>query len=278
MKKILVPCDFSKTSIEAFKMAVGIAAKSNGSITVLHVIYLSTMYDPNFVGESVTYSQQFFMSMEEDAKKRFAEMQKHHGKNQQTSLEITIGGLFESINRIAEEKQADLIVMGTNGSSGIEEILIGSNTEKEVRFSKVPVLAVHKASDINSIKNILLPTTGNLDQSTFISKIKELQAFLNAKLHILLINTPTNFRRHEEGKETLEEFVKHYHLNDYELHFKNYWQEEEGIIDFATANKMDLIAMATHSRRGLAHLFTGSVTENVVNHVPTPVWTCTIRK
>lgn len=278
MKNILVPCDFSKPSIEAFKMAVDIASKSKGIVTVLHVIHISTMYDPNFLGEPVPYSQQFFTSMEEDAKTAFTEMQKNYGKNQKMNLEITVGGLFESINRVTEEKQIDLVVMGTSGSSGVQEIIIGSNTEKAVRFSKVPVLAVHQASEINSLKNILLPTTGNLDQSDFISKVKDLQAFLKAKLHILLINTPNDFKRDEEGKEILTEYVKHYQLSNYELHFKSYKKEEEGIIDFASTTKMDLIAMATHSRRGLAHLFSGSVTENVVNHVPTPVWTYSIRK
>ena len=278
MKQILVPCDFSKTAIEAFKMAVGIAEKLKGNIIVLYAIPIPTTYDPNFIGDPSMYNPQFFATMEDDAKKAFEEMQKHHGKNQKTKLEITVGGLFESITRVTEGNKIDLIVMGTSGSSGIQEILIGSNTEKVVRFSKVPVLAVHNASEINSIKNILVPTTGNLDESHFISKLKDLQVFLKANLHILLINTPVNFMRDAEGREVLEEFAKQYQLKDYELHFKSYKQEEEGIIDFAISNKMDLIAMATHSRKGLAHLFTGSVTENVVNHVLTPVWTYSISK
>lgn len=278
MKNILVPCDFSKPAKEAFKMAIDIAAKSNGNVTVLHVIYISTIYDPNFIGESVTYSQQFFTSMEEEAKRAFAEMQKQYDKNQISKLEVVVGGLFESIDRLTTEKQIDLVVIGTSGSSGVEEILIGSNTEKVVRFSKTPVLAVRKASETNSIKNILLPTTGGLDQSDFIAHVKKLQAFFNAKLHILHINTASNFMRDAEGHEIMKEFVKHYRLENYELHFKSYRSEEEGIIDFAGSRQMDLIAMATHSRKGLAHLFVGSITENIVNRIPTPVWTYSIRK
>ncbi|MEO5603858.1 MAG: universal stress protein [Cyclobacteriaceae bacterium] len=277
MKRILVPCDFSKASQEAFKMAVGLAAKANGKITVLHVIYISTIYDPNSIGDA-GFSQPFFDTMEEDAEKAFEKLKKEHSKNTPIELETTVGGLIESITRVTEEKNIELVVMGTSGSSGIEEFVIGSNTEKIVRFSKVPVLAVRKATDVIQLKQILLPTTGDLDQTEFIAKVKELQRFLNARLHILLINTPSAFMRDAEGKERLEEFAKHYQLNDYELHFRSYRKEEEGIIDFAQSNDIDLIVMATHSRKGLAHLFTGSVTEGVVNHIQSPVWTFSVKK
>lgn len=277
MKNILVPCDFSNPAKEAFKMALEIAAKTNGSITVLYVIYVSTMYDPNF-GENVVFSQQFFDTMQDDAKKAFNEMKKQAGKEVKVELEIAVGGLLESIQRLTTERQVGLVIMGTTGSSGLEEILIGSNTEKVVRFSKIPVLVVRKADSISKLKNILLPTTGDLDQVDFISKVKDLQTLLGAKLHILLINTPSNFMRDAEGNETLQEYVKHYNLSNYELHFKSYSNADKGIIDFTNSNKIGLVAMATHSRTGLAHLFTGSVTEDVVNHIDALVWTYSIRK
>jgi nucleotide-binding universal stress UspA family protein len=110
------------------------------------------------------------------------------------------------------------------------------------------------------------------------TKVKDLQNFLGARLHILLINTPSAFMRDAEGKERLEEFAKHYQLNDYELHFRSYRKEEEGIIEFAQSNDIDLLVMATHARKGLAHLFNGSVTEGVVNHLKSSVWTFAIKK
>jgi nucleotide-binding universal stress UspA family protein len=278
MKRILVPCDFSKPAKEAFKMAVDIASKSNGAITVLHIIYIPTLYDPNFIGESIAFNPIFLDGMQADAAKAFETMVRELGNGLKVNLEITVGGIIESTKRITEEKKIDLVVMGTSGASGLKETLIGSNTEKIVRFSEVPVLAVHNASDLHSIKNIVLPTTAMLDHTDFISRVKELQSFLKARLDVLLVNTPAHFMSDAEGKETLEEFVKHYKLNDCRLHFKNYRTEEEGIIDFAASSQGNLIVMATHSRRGLAHLFSGSVTEDVVNHIQTPVWTYSVRK
>lgn len=279
MKNILVPCDFSGPSREAYKMAVDIASRTSGVVTVLHTILIPVVTpDLNVVGEPFTITHPFYESLQQDARKSFEEMSKQIGKGVSTNFLINTGGLIESINRIASDKKIDLVVMGTHGSSGWEENLIGSNTEKAVRFSDVPVLAVRKAKPFQLLKNVLLPTTGNLDQTDFVSSVKKLQEFLGAKLHVLMINSPSSFFRDADGNELLREFVKHYQLKDYELHFKSYREEAEGIIDFAHTNRMDLIAMATHSRRGLAHLFAGSVTEDVVNHFDALVWTQSVRK
>lgn len=260
-------------------MAVDIASKTYGTVTVLHVIYLPAMYNPNFTGDAIDFNPGLLISLEDDAKKAFEVMKKEYGRGIKMDLQLVCGEIIGSIKRISEEKKIDLVVMGTSGASGLQETLIGSNTEKVVRFSEIPVLTVREARDINSIRNILLPTTGLLDQTDFMANVKQLQDILKATLHILLINTPANFRSDAAGREMLEEFVKHYHLKDYQLHFKNYRSEEEGIIDFTSSTPVDMIVMATHARRGLAHLFSGSVTEDVVNHIQnTPVWTYSIRK
>ena len=55
------------------------------------------------------------------------------------------------------------------------------------------------------------------------------------------------------------------------------FNEEEAILDFAHQQKADLIVMATHQRRGLAHMFMGSITEDTVNHSDIPVLSISIR-
>jgi nucleotide-binding universal stress UspA family protein len=104
-------------------------------------------------------------------------------------------------------------------------------------------------------------------------RVKELLDFFDASLDILLVNTPLHFRPDSEAKDLLKEFVAHYKLENYKLHFKNYYTVEQGIIQFAHDEKVDLIVMPTHALKGLAHLFNGSITEDVVNHIQSPVWT-----
>ena len=274
MKRILVPCDFSKQSNEAYKLAINLAAKSKGEIFLMYVLAIPTLYTTGFAGEPLAFDPAFFTRMEEDVKKQLEKMKKQAGaKPVKVSTDVVYGELVASVKRTIEKKKIDLVVMGTAGASGFTEMFVGSNTEKVVRFSRVPVLAVRKAIDLRSVKNILLPSTLDLNQTDFIKKVKDLQKFFNATLHVLLVNTPGNFRRDDEGNEALEEFTRHYKLSNFKVHFQNYAEEEDGIIEFAREENMDLIAMATHARKGLAHLFNGSVTENVVNHITSPIWT-----
>ncbi|HEY5749832.1 MAG TPA: universal stress protein [Chryseolinea sp.] len=277
MKKILVPCDFSQPARDAFQVATEIAAKSKGEITVLHVIYFPVVSDP-YYGAPINYTGDLITQMEDDAKTEFERMMQKVPASIPVKLQIEMGNVLETIKQTIHDKLVDLVVMGTSGSSGLTEILIGSVTEKVVRHSPVPVLCVPKAISMASLKNILLPTNLALNESDFITKLKVLQEFSGATLHVLYVNTPAHFKRDAEAKEALEEFIKKYQLKNCKTYFKNYFTEEEGIIDFAIREKMDLVAMATHARKGLAHLFNTNITEDVVNHTSYPVWTYALKE
>lgn len=272
MKKILVPCDFSSQSQEAFQAALNIAKQANATIVLLHVLPPPALYTTGMVGEPLTMDPSYFAHMEDDAKKELEKMAKKSDQTGRVRTQVEYGSLTAAIENSIATHSIDVVVMGTSGASGVKELFIGSNTEKVVRFSPVPVLTIRNAPVIKSIKDILVPSTLDLNQTDFIHKLKDLQAFFGATLHILLVNTPAHFRSDAEGKEALDAFVNHYTLNNVKVHFRNYLQEDSGIAAFAVAEKMDLLAMATHARKGLAHLFSGSVTENVVNHLSLPIW------
>ncbi|ELR71930.1 universal stress protein family [Fulvivirga imtechensis AK7] len=250
-------------------------ARAKAEVVVLHAAYVPVLYDPGYAGGTpLAYDISFLNRIEEDTKRGYEKMKNESGvRGVSVSLDIVHDNLISAIQHHVDRKQTDLIIMGTSGASGIREVFIGSNTEKIVRFAQAPVLAVHKAPPVSSIKKILLPTTLRLDQTDFMNKVKELQEFFGATLHVLLVNTASHFRTDKDAVAALEEFAKHYHLKNHTLHFKSYDNEEDGIIDFTYKEGIDLIAMATHARKGLARLFTGSITEDVVNHISAPVWT-----
>jgi nucleotide-binding universal stress UspA family protein len=109
-----------------------------------------------------------------------------------------------------------------------------------------------------------------------INKIKTLQEALGAQLHLVKINTPTDFSVDHATKQTMEQFAKKYQLENYTINVYNDKAPEDGIISFAGEIKAQLIAMATHGRTGFSQLFNGSIAEGVVNHAKRPVWTCRI--
>jgi nucleotide-binding universal stress UspA family protein len=272
MKKILVPCDFSEPSVQAFRFAVDIAGQSRGEIHLLHVIELPVLYNESVV---MSFEQDYMDNMKKNAEKNFRKMIDKWSDGVKVKTLYEFGGLQSTIRETVEKISADLVVVGTHGASGLKEYTVGSNTEKLVRALTVPVISVRKVP--KSIKNIVFPTRPDLDQEELTMKVKELQNFFKATLHVLFVNTPAVFKTDLSTKSALENFAKRFMLKNYTLNIYNDTDEEQGIINFSRDVKADLVAMRTHGRRGLAHMATGSIAEDVVNHIECPIWTFKIK-
>jgi len=276
MKKILVPCDFSRPAVEAFQFAIDLASQSGGKVTVLTVIDVPMIvYGASLDMPAYDFNTNLYNELEEAAKKNYDKIVKKYAKGfTRLGFAVIQGPTSSTINDFVNKKNIDLVVMGTHGATGLKEFFVGSNTEKIVRFSKVPVFAIRKALPVSSIKSIVLPTSLQPGQGEFIKKVKSLQEFFNAKVHILFLNTPFNFIRDNE----LKDFAKHYKFTNYTLNLRHDRYEPDGIQLFVEEIKADMLVMATHGRKGLSHFLSGSVTENVVNHVTCPVWTYPLKK
>ncbi len=272
MKKILVPCDFSESATNAFRFALDIAKKSEGKIMLLHVIELSVMYDTTLM-PALSFEEVYFKDAKENAERNFKKLKDQWAKDQDgISWQVEYGITATAINNFAKEKKVDLIVMGTRGVSGFKEMVIGSNTEKIVRVSSMPVIAIKKYDEA-AIKNIVFPNALVEEEEALATRIKALQDFFNAKLHIVYINTPANFKGDLETQQLLNGFAKRYLFKNFTVNIYNDLTQEIGLRNFAKEMKADLVAMGTHGRTGLAHLMSGSIAEDVVNHIECPIWT-----
>lgn len=273
MKKILIPCDFSDPAVQAFKMAVEIANQINGEVVLLNVVELPVMHE-SVLMPTLSFEEAFIKDKKEHVEKNFAKMKEKWAKEgpKVTSF-VEFGGTTPTIRDFVKDKKIDLILMGTHGASGVKEFFIGSNTEKIVRTAAVPVMAIKKQVKLTAVKNIVFPTTGNMNQEELTVQVKALQNFFKATLHILYVNTPSSFKRDMEIKPQLKAFAKRFMLKDYTLNVWNDLSEEEGLKNFVYETKADMVAMATHGRRGLNHLMSGSIAEDAVNHINCPIWT-----
>lgn len=278
MKKILVPCDFSKPATNAFRFALDIATQSKGTIYLLHVLELPVINDP-VIMPVMTFEQDFLKDLKQKAVNQFNKLiAKYNSNNVKVKTAIEFGPPARIIVDYAYDNSIDFIIMGSHGASGLREFFIGSNAEKVVRHATMPVLVI-KNYFKGPIKNIVFPTTLETeDLQDFTLKVKALQAFFKAKLHIVYINTPTNFTSDTITYERLKEFGKRFMLRNYTLNVFNHTFEETGIHEFTKSIKGDLIAMGTHGRRGFARIINGSVTEDVVNHSDCPIWTYNLKQ
>lgn len=284
MKKILVPTDFSEQADHALEAAAKIAEKSKAKIVLLHIVEGATTRNSTFsvIGEMSFNSpeEQFFtLKMIEKARGEIdARVNDPQYENVEIHYEIQVGNPYHGIKNIISEHDVDLVVMGTAGADSFEEYLVGSTTEKVVRFAKSPVLTIHKKPSTFDYKNIVLATGLKEEELEFIEVLSVIQKLYNSKVHIVRINTPNNFEKDRDSLESLKEFAKRSKLENYTLNVFNDITEEEGIIYFSEHIKADMIAMATHGRTGFAHLLSGSIAEDVVSHANRPVLTHVIGK
>jgi nucleotide-binding universal stress UspA family protein len=278
MKNILIPCDFSQPAIHAFRVAVDIAGRSHGKIHLIHVVELPVLHDTVLM-PVLSFEEAMLKEMTEKADEQFKKLTAKYAAGVEVSPAVVYGAMAAMILEYIREHAIDLVVMGTHGASGLKEVLIGSNTEKIVRHSPVPVLAIRSYVNIESVKNIVFPNALDTEnQESLVGRVKALQHFFNATLHILWVNTPINFTRDTTTYKRLHAFTKRFMLTNSTVNVFNDPYEESGIIEFAHFIKADMIAMGTRGRKGLAHLLTGSVAEDVVNHMDLPIWTCTVRQ
>ncbi len=281
MKKILVPVDFSKTSIIALEAAFDIAKKDGADIIVLHVVEEATTESYRISGEwkSQNWEDKIFTyRLLEKAKAQLEKLVMEPRFNAVKMVgELRLGNPFHGMNSIISAHKVDLIVMGTKGHTKLEEMIIGTNTQKVVRHARCPILTVHRKPTSMSYKNIVYATTMSKDEEVFSRIVKRTQQLYNSTIHIVRINTPADFQRDREVKDYMEKFAKKLLLKNYTINVYNDTSPEEGIINFANSINGDLIAMATHGRTGLAHMMAGSVAENVVGHSNKPVLTFVVK-
>ena len=274
MKKILVPVDFSQHSEYALEVAAQLAKKYNASIVALHMMGMSeavlTRDDSNEVMEAM-----FYMKL---AEKRFTEfLDKPYLKGIEIETTVQNFKVFKEMDRIAEEVNADLILMGSHGSSGMKEVFVGSNTEKVVRTSNVPVLVIKNQAGTFSVDKMVFASDFSTEYFPAYEKARDVARLFESEFILLYVNTPDGFRKTSDmearayqflsggGQEDLDRFPSVVYYNDNTI--------EDGIFSYSNRNQADMIAIPTHGRRGLAHFFTGSIGEEVVNHSDIPVIT-----
>ncbi|MFK7783102.1 universal stress protein [Psychroserpens sp.] len=274
MNKIIVPIDFSKHSEYALETAAILAKKNNAEILALHMLEMANnvLIDSD---EEQSMQAVFFMKL---AEKRFNEfLEKEYLKDITVTPIVKHFKVFREVSDVAKEHQADLIIMGSHGASGLTEIFVGSNTEKVVRYSEIPVLIV-KQKPVN-VKFETVVFACDFSEGMIQSYLKACQFFENtsSNLKLLYVNLPgARFKSSTEMETTVANFLEKADgnlnkLND--IHYVSDYTVEDGVLNFANIVGGDLIAVPTHGRKGIAHFFSGSIGEDIANHSTLPVIT-----
>ncbi len=273
MKKIIIPVDFSKHSEYALETAAELAKQHSAELIVMHMLELS---ESIFSSSSSEKDQETaFMLMV--ANKEFETfLDKPYLEGLTVTPMIKHHKVLKEVSEVASSIKADIIVIGSRGHSDHDGIFTGSNTEKVVRYSSTPVLVVKSKPKSVNFENIVLATDFSEESVLAVKNALEVLNKLSKNVTLLHINLPNlSFLSTDEIEEKVAAFLHLAKLeeNSYNIAYIADHEVEEGVLNYAKKANIDAIAMITHGRKGLSHLFGGSISEDLVNHTKLPVVT-----
>lgn len=271
MNRILVPTDFSEQAEHALKVASMLARKHDAEIYLLHMMEIPMQQIDPINAHSDVPEALFFMRL---AHKKFEDLMEHDFLEGITIHETVKADItFNEIKDACKEFDIDLIVMGSHGASGIKEMFIGSNAEKVVRSSDIPVLVIKNQHNSFNIRNFVFASDfKNDNKETYKQAVKFAQLF-DSRIHLLLVNTANNFITTYDSRTRINDFIAGQTFENYTINVHNDKSVEQGILNFSEEIDADLIGISTHGRQGIAHFFNSSISEDLVNHADRPVIT-----
>ena len=245
MKKILVATDFSLAAGNAITYAADMALSVNAQLTLLHVVQTPIGFSdmPLVMG-----LEDIMRSAETDMQQLKEELLLRTAGKIIIETEVGMGGFFEELKTVSERIKPYAVVMGSQGKTAAEDILFGSHAVKKIGL----------ASDLTKVV-----------KTTPFAEIKMLVHDFNAELHILNIGKKEVFDADivfESGlmQEMTLALKPTFHFIDNE-------NTDEGIMDFAEKNQIDLLIVLPHHHNLLTGIFHKSHTKQLVLHSHVPV-------
>jgi nucleotide-binding universal stress UspA family protein len=271
--KILIPVDFSDTSLLAIKHGAFLAKYTKGDVYLLHVInkqyeHYAVLEQPMHLDTPEAY--------ETGASNKLNELAASVGKEYGISVNtiVSLGNPTKEIINAAKDVKADMVVMGTHGYSPLEELVIGSNTLKVITKSACPVMTMSEKATRFGYKNILIPidTSGHSRQKVNYSI--ELAKTFSAHLHVVGL-LGKNDDNEESGMNIvmgqIKKIATEKAVNCTTEILKDVKNRADTTIKHAEKVKADLMIIMTDQEAEISGFFLGPYSQQVIHHSKVPV-------
>jgi nucleotide-binding universal stress UspA family protein len=265
---ILIPIDFSESSLNAFESAITIAEKNNATITIIHV------HDNTFGSDdlNITLSNKIGDNSEEVLNALADAAQSKLGKV--PKIVLGEGPTSASIVNTADKFSCDLIVMGSHGASGFRELFIGSNTYSVIKHATCPVLIIPTKKKTRQFNNVLFPIKplpGALKKYDLVCCMASESN--ETSLHLLCLSSIKN----EDDEYLLAYLVDELKEKISEVPVKIFTQFSFGnhiaekVLKTADEVRADLILLTPSIDITNKQFFIGPYTQRILHHAKTPV-------
>ncbi|SFW39575.1 universal stress protein [Chitinophaga sancti] len=271
MKTIIVPTDFSAAAYNAARYALGLAGQMGATRVVLYHAYELVVPVPDMPSAiPMVDSGELKLASQEGLEKMRNELATDVPANVVLDLKAENHLLAANIDGFCQEQQADLIVMGTEGGSHFEEILIGSNSVDVAKHTACPVIIVPADAVYHPIRKIVFACDfKHIGENTPIGPLKSLLRLFNAALHVLNIDHSGKGLAGETPMESLllDTLLEGYHPI---YHFVDNENVADGIMEFSEKEGVDLIFIIPRKHGLFEGMFRRSRTTQLAfrSHIP----------
>jgi nucleotide-binding universal stress UspA family protein len=274
VKRILIPTDFSETANLALQHAAHLASLTDAEIILLHVV--STFaFRVNLPEADVDESQNARLSgaIQEKLQSIAKALSAKHGI--QVHTQVAYGRIREEVVKVAEDQDADMVILGTHGVSGIREFFMGSNAFRIVSEAGCPVLSVQESAQHIGFRRIVVPIDNSFHSREKLGISVRLAATYGAHLHIC------GLRSHDHDDQDLnarfkmkmkqvEDFLKEKEAS-YDMTTVFCSNIAKATMDFAAEKDADLIIIMNEQEINSTGFFMGAYAQQIVNHSKIPV-------
>ncbi|MDX5326718.1 MAG: universal stress protein [Bacteroidota bacterium] len=261
MKSLIFPTDFSPNAEKAFEYACMIAQKGN-----LEMI-IANAYDLPYSQNVMTTS--LLEILKETSEKGVDEVRaKAQAKGLRCHSFSLMGNPIRVVKDLVKRFPDSMVVMGTKGASGIEEVLIGSNTASVLHSVDVPVLAIPEDAEVVPFDRIVYASDYlSKKNDRALSRLAYIAELFSSKLDIIHIEV-----EHERGQkeEAIKKFDHHFANVKYEIHELKGEDIQGTILHFAKDNHAQMVALLARKYGLIEGLFHRSVTSKVAYHSHIP--------
>lgn len=272
IERILIPTDFSETAQLAVAHGVYMAQLFNAKIFLLHVIesnvYAGVPGEPVFLIEVNTNMEE---SPEEKLYQEADDIVKKY--NIELSTLAASGKVDRGIAEAVEKNDIDIIIMGTHGTKGFEEFLVGSNTNRVVNLVPCPVISIQKFTKKIGFSTIIMPIDNDLHSRQKVNNVISLAQAYKSTVHILgLLETDdeSDERKFEIKLDTVEHALKHASI-PYSRKLVRAHNLASEAMKYSEEENGDLIVTMTGHESTLSGIFLGAFAKQIVNHSKIPV-------
>jgi nucleotide-binding universal stress UspA family protein len=274
MKNVLLPTDFSENSWNAITYAIRFFENIKCNFYLLHVNRISDLAvnDAPLVLNEETINDLYIKPAKRKLRetlKRILELNPNQTNHKFYTL-TDYNFFIEAIRKNVDEKKIDCIVVGTKGASGLEKIILGTNTADIITKVKCNTLAIPENAEFVTPKEIAFPTDFSLSENLqVLQPISDIIDRFGSSLRIIHITkNKVDLNTHQkENKELLEDYFNHQH---YSFHYLTNKKVESAIQCFVESRDINLICMVAKNLNYFQQILFHSKVEEISYHTDVP--------